>query len=181
MFRNFAGLTNFSFGQAFKKVLTSPQAGKLAHSVGRDLAKMATKKALAEWLEGVPMAEYLAAESEARILTQIFLAASGVYWEAYDPYNQRVQERREILRQYDAKNHMQILRDERFPEGADLLIVLRDEQQRPLSAAGHRVVVKLGGKPAQQIDTGAFFFRIAADDLQHDGKGGVALEISVEE
>lgn len=181
MFRNFAGLTNFSFGQAFKKVLLSPQTKKLAGSVGRDLAKMATKKALAEWLEGVPMAEYLAAEAEARILTQIFLAASSVYWQAYDPYNQRVQERREILRRYDAKNHMQILRNLRFPEGADLLIVLRDASHKPLSAAGHRVVVKLGGKVAQQVDTGAFFLRIAASDLQHDGKGGVALEISVEE
>ena len=181
MFRNFAGLTNFSFGQALKKVLKSPQAGKLAHSVGRDLAKMATKKALAEWLEGVPMAEYLAAEAEARMLTQVFLAASGVYWEAYDPHHQRVEERREILRQYDAKNHMQILRDQRFPDGADLLIVLRDANGQPLAALNHKVTMKLGGKPVEQVAADQFFFRIAASDLQHDGKGGVVLDISVEE
>jgi len=181
LLRNFAALTGLSFKDAFKKVVTSPQAGKLAHSIGRDLAKMATKKVLAEWLEGVPLAAYLAAEAEARLRTQIFLAASGVYWEAYDPYRARVDERREILRQYDEKNHMRIVKDERFPEGADLLIVLRDSEGKPLSAAGHRMTVKLGGKQAEQVATDQFFFRIAASDLRHDGDGGVALEISVDE
>jgi hypothetical protein len=181
LLRNFAGLTSLSFKEALKKVATSPQAGKLAHSVGRDIAKMATKKALAEWLEGVPLAEYLAAEAEARLRTQIFLAASGVYWEAYDPYKARVDERREILRQYDAKNHMRIVTDDRFTEGADLLIVLRDADGKPLSAARHRVTVKLGGKPAEQVATDQLFFRIAASALDHDANGGIALEIAVEE
>ncbi|MFM9845420.1 MAG: hypothetical protein ACKVOI_20840 [Dongiaceae bacterium] len=181
MFRNFAGLTNFSFKAALKQVVKSPQAGKLAHSVARDLAKMATKKAFAEYFEGLPMAEYVAAEAEARILTQIFLAASGVYWEAYDNYNARVADRREILRQFDPKNHMQILRNQRFPDGADLLIVLRDGNGQPLPALNHRVTVKLGGKPVEQVAADQFFFRVAASDLQHDGKGGVVLDISVEE
>lgn len=181
LLRNFAGLTALSFKDAVKKVATSPQAGKLAHSMGREVAKMATKKALAEWLEGVPLAEYLAAEAEARLRTQIFLAASGVYWEAYDPYQARVDERREILRQYDAKNHMRIVTDSRFADGADLLIVLRDADGTPLSAAGHRVTVKLGGKPVEQVATDQLFFRVAASALDHDAGGGVALEIAVEE
>jgi hypothetical protein len=181
LFRNFAGLTRLSFKDAFRKIATSPQAGKLAHSVGRDLAKMATKKALAEWIEGEALALYLAAEAEARLRTQIFLAASSVYWEAYDEHRKRVDERREILRQYDARNHMRILKDERFPEGAELLIVLRDAAGRPLSAAGHRVTVTLGGKQAEQVAADQMFFRIAANDLEHDGDGGVTLAIAVAE
>jgi hypothetical protein len=181
LLRNLAGLTELSFKDAFKKAVTSPQAGKLAHSIGRDLAKMATKKVLAEWLEGVALAEYLAAEAEARLRTQIFLAASGVYWEAYDAYAPRVDERREILRQYDAKNQMRIVTDDRFPEGADLLIVLRDAAGKPLSAAGHRVTVTLGDRPAQQVATDQLFFRVAASALSHDGNGGVTLDIAVDE
>ena len=181
LLRNLAGLTRLSFKEAFKKVATSPQAGKLAHSVGRDLAKMATKKVLAEWLEGVPLAEYLAAEGEARLRTQIFLAASSVYWDAKDDHQARADERREILRQYDARNHMRIVKDERFPEGADLLLVLRDAAGRPISAAGHAVTLTLGGKPAQRLEGDQLFFRIAASDLAHDGKGGVTLGISVGE
>ncbi|HEX6093162.1 MAG TPA: hypothetical protein VFZ07_07395, partial [Dongiaceae bacterium] len=181
LFRNFAGLTNFSLKAALKQVAQSPQAGKIAHSVARDLAKMATKKAFAEYFEGVPLAEYMAAEAEARVLTQIFLAASGVYWESYDDYNARVADRREILRQYDPMNHMQILRNQRFPDGADLLIVLRDANGQPLAALNHKVTMKLGGKPVEQVAADQFFFRIAASDLQHDGNGGVVLDISVEE
>lgn len=181
LFRNLAGLTQLSFKDAFRKVLTSPQAGKLAHSAARDLAKMATKKVLAEWFEGVALAHYLAAEAEARLRTQIFLAASGVYWESYDPYQQRVAERREILRQYDARNQMRIIKDERFPEGADLLIVLRDAEGRPLSAVGHRVSVTLGGRPARQVATDQLFFRIAASGLDHDDQGGVTLQIAIDE
>jgi hypothetical protein len=181
LFRNFAGLTNFSFRAALKQVVNSPQAGKLAKSVGRDLLKMAAKKALSEILEGGPMREYVAAEAEARMLTQVFLAASGVYWESYDAYQARVAERREILRQYDERNHMRIERNQRFPEDADLLIVLRDDHHQPISAVGHKVSVRLGGKPAEQVATDQLFFRVAASELQHDGKGGVVLEISVDE
>jgi hypothetical protein len=129
----------------------------------------------------VPLAEYMAAEAEARILTQIFLAASGVYWESYDNYNARVADRREILHQYDPMNHMQILRNQRFPDGADLLIVLRDANGQPLVALNHKVTMKLGGKLVEQVAADQFFFRIAASDLQHDGEGGVVLDISIEE
>jgi hypothetical protein len=180
-FSNLAGLTKLGFKEAFKKAVTSPQAGKLAHSVGRDLAKMATKKAMAEWLEGVPLANYLAAEAEARLRTQIFLAASSVYWDAYDDHRKRADERREILRQYDAKNHMAILKDEPFKEGADLLIVVRDAEGKPISAPGQAVSIMLGGKPAQRLDGDQLFFRVAASDVTHDGKGGVTLAISVGE
>lgn len=177
LFRNLAGVTKLSFGEAFKKVATSPQA----HSIGRDLAKMATKKAMAEWLEGAPLAYYLAAEAEARLRTQIFLAASSVYWDAYDDHRARSDERREILRQYDAKNHMAVLKDEQFKDGADLLIVLRDTEGKPISAPDQVVSLTLGGKPAQRVDNTQLFFRVAAIDLTHDDKGGVTLEISVGE
>ncbi len=180
-FTNLAGLTKLGFKEAFKTVVTSPQAGKLAHSVGRDLAKMATKKAMAEWLEGVPLAHYLAAEVEARLRTQIFLAASSVYWDAYDDHRARSDERREILRQYDIKNHMVILKDEQFKDGADLLIVLRDAEGKPISAPDQVVSLTLGGKPAQRVDNTQLFFRVAASDLAHDDKGGVTLAISVGE
>ena len=180
-FSNLAGLTKLGFKEAFKKAATSPQAGKLAHSVGRDLAKMATKKAMAEWLEGVPLAHYLAAEAEARLRTQIFLAASSVYWDAYDDHRARSDERREILRQYDAKNHMAILKDEQFKDGADLLIVLRDTEGKPISAPDQAVSLTLGGKAAQRVDNTQLFFRVAASDLTHNGSGGVTLAISVGE
>jgi hypothetical protein len=181
LLRNFVGLTRLSFKAAFIKVVTSPQAGGAAKSVGRDLAKMATKKAMAEWLEGVALAEYIAAETEARLRTQIFLAASSVYWDAYDDLRARTEERREILRQYDAKNHMVILKDEPFKEGADLLIVLRDASGKPVSAPGRAISVSLGGKPAQRVGGEQLFFRIAASDLAHDGAGGVTLAVSVGE
>ncbi len=181
LLRNFAGLTKLSFKAAFIKVVTSPQAKDAAGDIGRDLAKMATQKALAEWLEGVPLAEYMAAETEARLRTQIFLAASSVYWDAYDDHKARVDERREILRQYDIKNHMVILKDEQFKDGADLLIVLRDANGKPISAPDQVVSLTLGGKPAQRVDNTQLFFRIAASDLAHDDKGGVTLAISVGE
>jgi hypothetical protein len=181
LLRNLAGLTSLSFKDAFKKVATSPQAGKLAHSVGRDLAKMATKKVLAEWLEGEPLANYLAAEAEARLRTQIFLGASSVYWDAYDDHHARAEERREILRQYDERNRMRIIKDERFAENADLLIVLRDFAGRPISAAGHKVTLTLGGKAAQRVGGDQLFFRVAASDLAHDDSGGVTLAVSVDE
>jgi hypothetical protein len=76
---------------------------------------------------------------------------------------------------------MQILRNQRFPDGADLLIVLRDGNGQPLTAVNHKVTMKLGGKPVEQVAADQFFFRIAASDLQHNGKGGVILDISVEE
>lgn len=181
LLRNFAGLSKLSFKAAFIKVATSPQAAGAAKSLGRDLAKMATKKAMAEWLEGVALAEYMAAETEARLRTQIFLAASSVYWDAYDDHKARVDERREILRQYDIKNHMVILKDEQFRDDADLLIVLRDAKGKPISAPDQVVSLTLGGKPAQRVDNTQLFFRVAASDLAHDDKGGVTLAISVGE
>lgn len=120
-------------------------------------------------------------EAEARIRTQIFLAASSVYWDAYDDHRARSDERREILRQYDAKNHMAILKDEQFKEGADLLIVLRDSEGKPISAPGQTVSITLGGKPALRLDGDQLFFRVAASDLARDGNGGVTLAIAVGE
>ncbi len=181
LFRNLSGLTKMTFLEAMKKAATSPQAGKLAKGIGRDLAKMATKKALAEWLEGMALGEYLEAEAEARMRGQLFLAASSIYWDAHDDHKARVDERREILRQYDIKNHMVILKDEQFKDGADLLIVLRDTEGKPISAPDQVVSLTLGGKPAQRVDNTQLFFRIAASDLAHNGSGGVTLAISVGE
>ncbi len=181
LLRNLSGLTKVTFMEALKKAATSPQAGKLAKGIGRDLAKMATKKALAEWLEGMALGEYLEAEAEARMSGQLYLAASSVYWDAFDDHKARADERREILRQYDIKNHMVILNDEQFRDGADLLIVLRDTEGKPISAPGQVVSLTLGGKAAQRVDNTQLFFRATASDLTHNGKGGVTLAISVGE
>ncbi len=181
LFRNFAGIAKKSFWETVKNVAKQPQVGKLAHSMGRDLAKMATKKALAEWLEGVPLADFLVAESESRIASWLFLAASTVYWESRDPNVSRVEERREVLRQYAPKNSMRIVKSEAFFEAADTLIVVRDKDGKPLPGVGHKVTVKLGGKIATRADQAQLSYLVTADTLTHDGKGGVALEVVVEE
>jgi ribosome modulation factor len=180
-FPRYADIAGNSLKESLKKAAKDPKMRKLAASVGRDLAKEELKEVVGDWIEGTALRSYLAAETEARLATQIFLAASGVYWESYDLYQARVADRREILRQYEPKNHMQIKKDERFPEGAELLIVLRDLEGHPLPATGHKITVKLGGKPARLGTQDQFFFAVKAEDLQHDGKGGVALEISVEQ
>jgi hypothetical protein len=43
------------------------------------------------------------------------------------------------------------------------------------------VSMTLGGKPAPRLVGAQLFFRVAASDLAHDGKGGVTLVISVGE
>lgn len=181
LFRNFGKLGEASLKETLKNIVKQPQTGKIAASVVRDLEKMATKKALAEWLEGVPLAEYMVAEAYARVATQVFLAASGVYWDARDPYEARVEERHEVWRQYDPKNQMRIITSDTFKENATLLIVLHNVDGKPLPSAGHRVTVRLGGKKAAPVAGSVLAYELSASSLADDGKGGVTLEAVVED
>jgi hypothetical protein len=179
-FPRYADIAGKSLKETLKNAAKDPRTRKLGVAIAKDIAKGELKEQVGEWIEGSAMRAYIAAEAEARLATQIFLAAGSVYWEARDPYEARVAERREILRQYDPRNHMQIRRNERFPDGASILIVLRDGEGRPLSATNHAMTVTLGGRPPKETARDEFFFIFDAADLEHDGKGGVVLDISVE-
>jgi hypothetical protein len=153
--------------------------GKLQEAVYKEMAKMAAKTFFAEWLEGAPLVEFMASDAQARLATQIFMAASGVYWQVRDDYEARVAEQREVLRQYDPKNHMRIITSETFGEKAALRIILRDGDARWLPASDREVTVKVGGKPATQVPGDTLTYSLDPAGLAHDGKGGVALEVIV--
>lgn len=180
VFPRYADVVGKSLRETLANAAKNPQLRKIGGSIAKDMAKAEIKEQIGELVEGRAMRSYVVAEGEARIATQIFLAASNVYWESYDPYHEKVSHRREILRQYDPNNHMQIRKDERFKDGAEILVVLRDRAGRPLRATGHAITITLGGKAPKDQARDEFFFVFDATDLAHDGVGGVALEISVE-
>lgn len=179
LFPRYAEVAGKSLRETLKKAAQDPRMRKIGASIMKDVVKGELKEQVGELIEGRAMRAYVAAEGEARIATQIFLAASNVYWESFDPYHERVSHRREILRQYDPNNHMQVRKDESFRDGAEILVVLRDREGRPLPASNHAITVTLGGKPPKDQAKDEFFFVFDATDLEHDGIGGVVLEISV--
>jgi len=187
LFHNFAQIGRGSLIETFKEAVKArpgkdggpKRPGRLQASVYKDVAKMAAKKFFAEWLEGVPLAEYMTVDAYARMTTQVFRASSGVYWQTRDDYDARVNERREVLRQYDPKNSMLIITDEPFADKTSLKIILRDGEGQWLPSAGREVVVKVGGKTATQVPGATLTYSLDATGLAHDGKGGVALEVIV--
>jgi hypothetical protein len=187
-FRTFARSGKDSFVAAFKEALKprdgpdgtpGRRPGKLQESVYKELAKMAIKKFFAEWLEGVPLAGYMEADAYARVSTHLFRASGSMFWQMRDDYDARVTERREVLRQYDPKNSMRIIANEPFADKSTLRIILRDGEGQWLKAAGREVAVKIGGKLATPVPGETLTYGVEAQDLIHDGKGGVVLQVVV--
>jgi len=76
---------------------------------------------------------------------------------------------------------MRIVTETGFGANAKLLIELRDSQGDYVLSAGHKVRVVLGGKEAELIPGTVLTYSISADGLKNHGKGGVALNVIVEQ
>ena len=114
--------------------------------------------------------------------------ASVRYWEARDHHEAAVNLRQEIIKRYDAKNHMKINENRTFREGSDIVIEMKDASWWDTGKAykikpKREVEVYLGGKKAEWVKRDENFllltFKLKAERLHHDGNGGVKLEVRV--
>ena len=69
---------------------------------------------------------------------------------------------------------------ERFKNGAEFLIVLRNLEDRPLSATNHSFTLTLDGTALKDQRKNEFYFVFDATNPDRDGIGGAVPDISVE-
>jgi hypothetical protein len=151
---------------------------KFLEGLAKDFAKQSLKKGLADLFEGEAMRDYARANMNSAMSTRLLMAWSGIYWEAADKYEAAIKLREDLLRQYDEARNTRTLASRTFDSGQDLYI-----EVRPVSPyRRHELDVRLGGVSAASASPRSpdtMLFKVKADNLQHDEKGGVVLTIDV--
>ena len=146
----------------------------------RDYAKDPIKQALANIIEGEEWKRWADVEGRRQWATVLWLKASTLRTAQEDEVKRLEAEKARIDKLVKEKQPFQnVSINQEFKNGAQLDITLTDSGLDKDAPYSRIIKVTLGGKEATRVGTD-LKFRIKAEDLAHDGQGGVKFDVFVE-
>jgi hypothetical protein len=150
-------------------------ASKMIIGVVKDIAKAQMKQQVANFFVSQAFLDYIDADLQCRGAALILLKDNARYYAAQDDLVFLQQLKAEILRQYDSRNQMKVIRNQTFYDQAALPIELDNQGTNANPTAN----VALGGKDATPSGA-ALRYTVSAYELQKTADGGLKLEIHVQ-